>query len=234
MSKTANFSVQTTKENLESLEAALGAKDPSPLENLLGSVTISVGIDERTYYGFDGIMALLALGEIDRMKEMRIHFKHHKLTESIKGNANISWAANNAYRAILGKYLVQLDRMDSKSLGGLVNDFEYIQNETDIKPTQDIHDELLSKIGSLDSAGAFLQFLVSRYVPYMKSIEAVLSSHHVHNIYSHLVSKYLERSRRDIKKWYECTGISPQINGQSVPPDQYAAKKCNELKRLNP
>ena len=228
----ANFSVQTTEEKLDSLEAALGAGGHSSSLELLVSVAISAGIGhELTYYGFDGIMGLLALGEINKMREMRKYLRHRKPTENIKGNANISWAANSAYRAILGKYLAQLDRMDSRSSSGLVRDFEYIQKETDIEPTQGIHDELLSKISGLDSAGEFLPFLVWKYIPYMKSIEdAVLPPHHVHKIYPALISENLKRSIVEVTRWYECTGILPEINGMSVLPDQYATQKVRELK----
>lgn len=228
-----NFAVRTTEEKLGSLEAALGAKGPSSsLEKLLVTVTISAGNGhERIYYGFNGVMALLALGEIDKINGMINHLKHYKPAENIKKNPNISWAANSAYRAILDKYLAQLNQMDSRSLSGLVKDFRYIQQKTDIEPTQDIHEGLLSKISGLDSAEAYFTFLVFRYIPYMKSIrEAVLSPDHAHKIYPALISKNLKRSCGDVTRWYQCTGILPQINGNNVLPEVYVTQKVSELK----
>ena len=229
----ANFAVETTEKNLKSLEAALGAKDSSSLEELLVSVTISAGIShERTYHSFDGIMALLALGEIDKMKGAVRHLKHFNASDKIKGNSNAAWAAKSAYEAILGRYFSHINIKDSISLRGLVSDFEYVQRVTGFEPEQGIHDQILSNISNVDKPERFFSFLFITYVPYVNSREkASLSKDLVQGIYSAMINENHKRSLEAVTRWYQCTGILPQINGNNVSAEVYIAQKVGELKK---
>lgn len=226
-----NFSIQTSKETLDSLEAALGIQKPDGLLEHRVSVTISVGMDhELTYYGLTAVMSLLAMGEIDKMKSAAIHLKHVKAMDQFKGNTKTSWAANRSYGAILRRYLANFDSMDSSSLGGMVQDFKYVQKVTDNEPNQEILDQILSNILNVDSPETFFPFLFNTYAPYVNSTQNASMSHiHVHKFYSTMINENFKRSLTDVTKWYQCTKILPQINGNNVLPEAYVTQKIKEL-----
>ncbi|MCH8003634.1 MAG: hypothetical protein IH934_03295 [Nanoarchaeota archaeon] len=228
-----NFSIQTSKETLDSLVNMLEPRPTSrSWEDLAVSVTISAENDSVvTYYGIDALMSTLAMGEHDTTREASKHLRHYNHPQQTKEHTKVTEVAASAYRTILDKYWANIDRMDSKSLGGIVPDFKYVKHITSIGPGQELLDEVLLKIPNLDSPERFARFLLNVYISYMKNKEGIdLPPPLVCEIYPLMVHPSLPRTRERVNSWYAITGIPPMLDGKSVSTEEYAIIKNTELR----
>jgi hypothetical protein len=181
------------------------------------SLTVSSGDLRVKFADGDAYIALLYLGELGKIMEVR---RKKKVTLPVSSPKVIAWAAYNGYRAIADRYCNPDSGVTrSGSVSGLTQEFNYIKAITGTLPPHEVHNIVLSELTmAFDRAATnpgkifnSISYYISRHM-----LKGTVPEHIIQKVYSELPHFYKRQIGVSAAKWHELTGCLPQIDKKEV------------------